>query len=721
MIIEYLEKDYFHAEFPFLKDFKIHAYVPRKEKKLMNIVVSYEKNNTLINYTRIACAHTLVCNISAEEYQYMKEHQKEKIEFVKEYAKEKKIISADALKYVTLSQKEHFNALKSYVEGIAITGIDIFSINEEELYNRAAPIIKPIFNFVVKYNPNYIDLFLKHVDTSCRNENGEIHLPSFISNYKIMTFKNHHNIKNIKNIKKIFNFAIKKKYQIEILFTIIDRMTNNNNINTKYKDEINAFLHSNIYKNFLRNGAYVEMKANCISTLISKSHDIKEIVYAFKSHNINIQKGLAKLSNIHEFVEVIPFFTIDNDEIKKILAINEKLCEYDEFAYLFASKNIQILNAIALNNNATKFKEYKLLFQNTLLFEKIAQNTCAQQKYPKEFKKLFNNTKKTIKLALVQNHKFAQIYPKEYFTYFNSFYSEVRNTFLMNPLSSYYTQFKKMLLDDNYRFNYLYFLINKSLEIDFIQQKFQIFQKKDFQKLFTIEKFKYYLMKSTYIAKEFDEFKQFFKCYNKQSIVQNPEATRFREFNMFFTEEYWSSYKEALQKNKKSKKMPLYTKMLQQEKTKEKLLIAQIKSTTNKEEFFKISRKNIYNKNIDIRIAIAENPLASQCKFEQLFFDKSSRVKTKIAANPQAIYMKEYHRLFYMKNKKIKIAILENTNLQNFKKKKEIKYFLNTLPQDLQIIAAKKRNLKSLEAFKVLRNHKNKKIAQIAQKTYKTL
>jgi len=169
-------KSYFEAKYNFLSDyFSLTAWVDKKSGK-QKIILTFEKDGDLYEES-INCIHTCVVNISPDEYNDLKNDDYFNL-----------IKSSENLKEINLVAEEKFKALKSWVSGIAESGMNAFKIQYEfEQRNKIVtyPLSSRLLNFVSKYDHEYLPKLLTKIEKECQFE-GTQHIPSLTANMKLI-------------------------------------------------------------------------------------------------------------------------------------------------------------------------------------------------------------------------------------------------------------------------------------------------------------------------------------------------------------------------------------------------------------------------------------------------------------------------------------------------------------------------------------------------------
>ena len=209
----------FKASFDWIFGLKLVASVRNGKQKLL-ITHETAANNVLIRYGKkypaiirksiqldsIDCIHTAITTLSTEDFDSNKQSELEAQDLFKETLN---IRSSEGIsREINLIDSEKFIAFKSWVAGIAESGIEAIRIQKEiEAYAHLSyPIANRLFKALVKVKPEFVYEYIQMIFDECVFE-GKTHLTSLLANLYFV-------VKCIKNIKikvKVYKFIFEQE------------------------------------------------------------------------------------------------------------------------------------------------------------------------------------------------------------------------------------------------------------------------------------------------------------------------------------------------------------------------------------------------------------------------------------------------------------------------------------------------------------------------------
>jgi Leucine-rich repeat (LRR) protein len=165
--------EYFIAEFPFFDRFQLVAIVYRKNGDQELRIEYLDNEGEVIDGKKVNCIHTVLTTTTLEEIESIPPDISKEEYF-------RKGGSSAQLPKVQLAPEEHFFALKSWVQGIAELGKDIF------YEDSAFPTLSAVFKIVARYDRSFLIEYLSYVERKCQFD-GKPHIPSLISS--LLPFK----------------------------------------------------------------------------------------------------------------------------------------------------------------------------------------------------------------------------------------------------------------------------------------------------------------------------------------------------------------------------------------------------------------------------------------------------------------------------------------------------------------------------------------------------
>lgn len=173
---------YWEKQYRFIRDdvFLVAKVDRETGKQLLYMKKEEPLTGRILLRDSIQCIHTAVAKISASDLsRFQSDYYGSRRPDKKKY----RYYSSERLKDVDLVPKEHFFAMKSWVQGIAEAGIDALYLQSEleGMTHSAAPIIHKLLGFMSMADSEFIMQYLDWIDRTC-TFNNQIHEPSYLAN-----------------------------------------------------------------------------------------------------------------------------------------------------------------------------------------------------------------------------------------------------------------------------------------------------------------------------------------------------------------------------------------------------------------------------------------------------------------------------------------------------------------------------------------------------------
>ncbi|MHA1728067.1 MAG: hypothetical protein ACTSWY_04985 [Promethearchaeota archaeon] len=344
----------FRATFNFIQeDIKLSAVVDKDTGKQTLIMQKLNKNGDVEFQDQIDCIHTVITDISPENYKNLKENSGNNKNLIK---KNLRIRSVEGLKHINLTPEEKFKAFKMWVAGIAEAGFDAFKIQSqiEQEGKLIIPITFPLMQFLASIDAVFMLEYIGILEKECVYE-GELHKSSLISNLSpILHFIRKNN--NISDGDK--NKILKAIFQLNPPIDLFIKETKN----MMFLEHISAIVMENFPLFFSQ--TRIVRKHIIKNPKITIFPEFSKFLSAKTEPNFRIRKQAAEIIKATKFNEYINFLSIKTEpdqRIRKAAAKNEKAVKFKEYRNFldFKTEPISEIRKIAARNTeAGKIKEY---------------------------------------------------------------------------------------------------------------------------------------------------------------------------------------------------------------------------------------------------------------------------------------------------------------------------------------------------------------------------
>lgn len=641
----YDPKEWYVETYPFVDHFKLHAIVNKKSGVSRLRCTHHNMYGEEVDATEITCIHTMVLDMTPEEYKTLQTDPNAKVDFSRS-------ISIVASNSITLLPQEHFFALKSFAEGIALANMEAFQVNETDVGNqRLRGLLDPIFQFVISHDDGFLKKYFETILNQCYH-NGKIHLASYMANLSILL----RNVGRSTRMEEIIaQRIIKDDPPIEVIGTYFIYL----HLGAKYLANlscIKSFLHNIDACKSLESAQKISIITSDIRTLPEYRDDF---IHIFNTINDEIIEALSRCNWIADYPEVVRFFTTKSVQARVNFARNQNLCKYDAYRLFFSMPEVSILSAIAGNVNAVSFPEFRQLFDQAHIdiLSALVCNFESAKVYREEFRRLFHIPFMEVKERLVLVREFADMFD-EYGDFFFAFEARVRDIFMQNPKSMRFQNFSDYVQKNKQE--YILYLLNR-LTVDEILTQYVCLSPVDFEFLIEDDRYARHPPHSSRIlAEKLDSFAKLFdpKSYHLQDLAANEIAARFPEYAMFFEEKLFNKYKKEIEGNSAARLLSGYVRVKQAKRNAAEKLIQSIRDGTVNFEDLKL----FSHESIDVRVALAESEKAAlSTLYVYLVTDRSIRVKKAVAANTVAAgKCDRYSRLLFSRDRSLRKIICAN-------------------------------------------------------------
>ncbi|MHA1341197.1 MAG: hypothetical protein ACTSRZ_17245 [Promethearchaeota archaeon] len=418
----------------------------------------------------------------------------------------------------------------------------------------------------------------------------------------------------------------------------------------------------NVYK-------FEEGKAILYEGSIAASLNLEEITIGdfaeFEKliENLNLDDLTIFLENkrIYLWKELKRLCRVKNSEVLAYIARVPQLALNEEYKVLFNSKSLWVLENVAANPNAPFFDEYRKLFKfkSIDIKEAIARNPNAARF--EEFKQLFNDASFKVRRAAFFNEnskKFIDFIPDWFFP--RKLGSDCK-LIAVNEDAVKFKEYKKLFHDPSY---------------DIITK-----------------------VAANEAAANLDDYRIFFKWLKIKkwknlsdlirSMIKNPNATRFKEFSIFFTDDFWlrhedlaemprltnfkeysllfngsSNVRENIALNPEAVKHPLYKNLFFDKSDGSEIVRYAVRKNKNAKTMYPELYRELIPENIGLK-----DPRAAKYKEFVLAFEGDSST---IAESPIAIIFPEFKKLFKSNDRFILESLAGNEKATEFAEFKQL-------------------------------------------------
>jgi hypothetical protein len=344
------------AKFPFLDRFQLVAVLERGSGSQEMRIEFLAEDGSVLDGSKTSCTHTAIATTTLEEIQNIpsdttKEEYFYGVRSTEGIAKKGQI-------ELHLSSEEHFFALKSWVQGIAEAGTNIFKnlqiLREFSADLNIYPIIHKILCFIFRYSRDYFEFYLRWVEKECQID-GRPHIPSLIASLEpLIEFTQYLNIDRecSKTIGQAFypeidNILLSMDFPLDVYAAILSYPTMKEKFSTHPDYERIIFKYPN--RDLARDTKAVK-------------YDLYKSLFECKDPDIIhavINNPCATV-----FPEYKNYFLSSDPYIREELASSQISSYQPEFLKLFKDPDSNVRYKLANNRFATKFEEYQLLYKD---------------------------------------------------------------------------------------------------------------------------------------------------------------------------------------------------------------------------------------------------------------------------------------------------------------------------------------------------------------------
>jgi hypothetical protein len=415
----------FRANYPFIrKDIQLCAIVNSETGKQTLVMEKFNASGAVEFSDSIDCIHTAILTITKDELEESTDTQDARDQLQEDIVKQHAIINAQSsedLVTITLEPEEKFKAFRSWVAGIAESGLQAFKI-QSQIENEAKliiPVTRPIMKFLMKIDTNLILDFIRILEKECIFE-GIQHESSLIANLIPIL-----EIIADKPSDPQYRLILKAVFQMnpplrlfnkESKFTQLleyPEATEMDQFPSAYRSE--QLIRKHIILNpkateFEEYSVFLNHKTeiDCNLRIIAASN-LKSTRFSHYSNFLSIKtepdsrvrKAAAKNPNASQFEEFSNFLSIKTEqiaEVRKIAAKHPDAASFPEFTNLlsFMTEPDEIVRRIAARNpDATRFKEYKNFFSYQTEPDILVRYIAALNPNALEFKEYHNLVSET--------------------------------------------------------------------------------------------------------------------------------------------------------------------------------------------------------------------------------------------------------------------------------------------------------------------------------------
>lgn len=359
--------------FPFIDNIYLRSLLVHNKR--MALIVEFEnEKGDFIEISRLMCIHVAVTQ-DFDTYP-------------------QKIESSEHFPEINIEEKDMMFAFNSWIEGIAIMGINgiILQLEIEKVIPRVRPISRFIFHAMSCYNDNYTDLFLDFIEKKSVFEN--VRADNFIIS----------NLYSLSYNQLLSRYTdLKKRFPTINIGEIILSNFNDNGFNFSldiFKNFLKIIPAEELYSIF-KIKMHMSFKKEILRTALKSNSPL--VIGFFSDSDYDVRKYCASLEELTKYDEFKDFFTDKDRTVRYQAAKNRYAVKFDEYKILFRDSSAVVRQGVASNPKAVKFDEFNLLFHDK---NKIVKKKCIHNKechILEGFKTLFSDTDKKIRLLLARN------------------------------------------------------------------------------------------------------------------------------------------------------------------------------------------------------------------------------------------------------------------------------------------------------------------------------